>query len=166
MSESEKSFTVRDRRHFTPDGQVREETEAETSPASSEPQPAPAPPVEDPPAGGGASEIATPGQPKASPSSPDQGSASPDGFQAGPADFTQFLLSLGVQASALLSGEGLPEDADPQAVLDGARSLISILEMLRDKTEGRRTAQEEEVLEGLLFELRMAYVEKSRAGGS
>ena len=163
MSESEKSFTVRDRRHFTPDGQVREETEEAISPASSEPQPAPAPPVEDPPIPGGASELGAPASPVASP--PDQGSASPDGYQAGPADFSQFLLSLGVQASALLTGEGLPDDADPQAVLDGARSLISILEMLRDKTEGRRTAQEEKVLEGLLFELRMAYVEKSRAGG-
>ena len=164
MSESEKSFTVRDRRHFTPDGQVREETEAEISPASSEPQPAPATPVEDPPARDGAREPGAPASPVASP--PDQGSASPDEFQAGPADFSQFLLSLGVQASALLTGEGLPDDADPGAVLDGARSLISILEMLRDKTEGRRTAQEEKILEGLLFELRMAYVEKTRAGGS
>ncbi len=164
MSESEKSFTVRDRRHFTPDGQVREETEEATSPASSEPQPAPAPPVEDPPIPGGASEPGASASPVASP--PDQGSGSPEGYQPGPADFSQFLLSLGVQASALLTGEGLPDDADPQAVLDGARSLISILEMLRDKTEGRRTAEEEKVLEGLLFELRMAYVEKTPAGGS
>ena len=42
----------------------------------------------------------------------------------------------------------------------------AILEMLSDKTEGRRTPQEDEVLKGLLYELRMAYVEKSRAGGS
>jgi hypothetical protein len=66
----------------------------------------------------------------------------------------------------LLSGQGLPEDADPREAVDGARSIISILEMLRDKTDGRRTKQEDEVIEGLLFELRMAYVEKSRAGGS
>jgi hypothetical protein len=38
--------------------------------------------------------------------------------------------------------------------------------MLRDKTEGHRTPREDEVIEGLLYELRMAYVEKSRAGGS
>lgn len=166
MSESEKSFTVTDRRHFTPDGQVREETEAEISLATGEPQTVSVPPVEDSPTPDGAGELASPGEPAGEPSSPDKDSASPGGFQAGPADFTQFLISLGVQASALLTGEGLPEDADPQAMLAGARSLISILEMLRDKTEGRRTAQEEEVLEGLLFELRMAYVEKSRAGGS
>ena len=68
-----------------------------------------------------------------------------------------------------VNGKPQPEtdfDAPPRAVLDGARSLISILEMLRDKTEGRRTAEEEKVLEGLLFELRMAYVEKTREGGS
>ncbi len=66
----------------------------------------------------------------------------------------------------LLAGQGLPEDADPEEARDGARSIISILEMLRDKTDGRRTKQEDEVIEGLLFELRMAYVEISRAGGS
>jgi hypothetical protein len=35
--------------------------------------------------------------------------------------------------------------------------------MLKDKTEGRRTAEEEALLAGLLFELRMAYVERTRA---
>jgi hypothetical protein len=41
---------------------------------------------------------------------------------------------------------------------------VAILEMLRDKTEGRRTAQEDALLADLLFQLRMAYVERTRAG--
>jgi hypothetical protein len=86
--------------------------------------------------------------------------------EAGPADFGQFLLSLGAQAGMLMSGQGMPEGADAGEALAGARSIISILEMLKEKTEGRRTSQEDEILEGLLFELRMAYVEKSRTGGS
>ena len=53
----------------------------------------------------------------------------------------------------------------PQEALAEARSLIGILEMLRDKTEGRRTPREEEVLEGLLYELRMAYVARAREAG-
>jgi hypothetical protein len=75
-------------------------------------------------------------------------------------------LSLASQAMALLSGEGLPEDASPEERLEGARSIIAILEMLKDKTEGRRTAPEDEVLEGLLFELRMGYVAKARVTGA
>jgi hypothetical protein len=77
------------------------------------------------------------------------------------ADFTTFILSLAQQAAALMSGgEGTPPD------LKGARWLISIIEMLRDKTEGRRTSQETEALESILYELRMVFVERSRAGGA
>jgi hypothetical protein len=36
--------------------------------------------------------------------------------------------------------------------------------MLKDKTEGRRTADEDALFGELLFQLRMAYVERSRAG--
>jgi len=66
----------------------------------------------------------------------------------------------------LLSGEGLPEGTDPKGALEGARSVISILDMLKEKTEGRRTSAEETLLDELLFQLRMAYVEKTRAEGA
>ncbi len=62
----------------------------------------------------------------------------------------------------LLAGQGLPEGADPAEALGGARSIISILEMLQTKSEGNRTPEEAQILDGLLFELRMAYVEKTR----
>jgi hypothetical protein len=52
---------------------------------------------------------------------------------------------------------------DAGQALESARSIISILEMLKGKTEGRRTSQEDALLDGLLFELRMRYVEKTRA---
>ena len=166
MSETEKPFTVNDRRHFRPDGRVRENSEPETPAVSEEPESTgesgPAPKAGEPLARADAAERER--RPEASSSSPDPESSS--GSPGGPANFSQFLLSLGAQASMFLSGQGLPEDTDPKAALEGARSVISILEMLRDKTDGRRTAQEDEVIEGLLFELRMAFVEKSRAGGS
>ena len=160
MSETEKPFSVSDRRHFTPDGRVREGTEPEAPPASDEPS-APA-------------ASTSPSEPEATAAKPpprvDDGptprpEAPSDGGVA-PVDFSQFLFSLGAQAGMLLAGQGLPEDADPMEALEGARSIISILEMLRDKTEGRRTPREDEVIEGLLYELRIAYVEKSRAGES
>ena len=77
-------------------------------------------------------------------------------------DFAGLILSLGAQASLLL---GLAEDEEgaPPPDLQGAQAIIDLLEVLRDKTEGRRTEDEERVLEGILYELRMAYVSRTRA---
>jgi hypothetical protein len=127
MSETDKPFSVSDRRHFTPEGQARDE---------------PAPPV-------------------AAEADPPVSDAPPAG---GPVDFRQFLLSLGAQAATFLSGAAPDKPAERAAALEGARSVIGILEMLREKTEGRRTSEEDQLLDGLLFELRMAFVERSRAG--
>jgi hypothetical protein len=78
--------------------------------------------------------------------------------------FSSFIVSLAAQASILLRGEGVAGDEPgaPEREVEGARQLISILEMLQDKTEGRRTADESRLLEGLLFELKMAYVTASQ----
>jgi hypothetical protein len=103
-----------------------------------------------------ASAEASPADPAEAPSG-----TAPDEGPAAPADFTGFVLSLAQQAAMFLSGaEGHPPD------LKGARWMISILEMLRDKTEGRRTPPESEVLESILYELRMVFVQRSRAGGA
>jgi hypothetical protein len=90
----------------------------------------------------------------------------PAGTDGPRADFSRFLLGLAASAGAFLSGEGLPENVDRAVALEEARSVISVLEMLKEKTEGRRTPPEEALLDELLFQLRMAYVEKTRAGGA
>jgi hypothetical protein len=131
MSETEKPFTVSDRRHFTPEGRPRDEPEEDPGPGS--------PPV--PEATGPAGAARGP---------------------AGPADFSQFLVGLAAQAGMLLSGEG---QADRAEAREGARAVIGILEMLKDKTEGRRTQAEDALLDDLLFELRMAFVGTTRGGG-
>ena len=123
MSEDNKPFTVRDRRHFTAEGGVRQD---EAPPPAAEPSPA------------------------------DEPSA---------VDFSGFLVSLGLQAQALLAEAHKPE-GDKKEALRAARSIISILEMLKDKTEGRRDENEERILEGLLYELRMGYVSTARAVGA
>jgi hypothetical protein len=145
MSDREKPFTVSDRRHFTPDGQPR-----------SDETPASPPPAE--PKGEEKKRDSPPRRPSPSESSP-----------RGPeekADFSAFVMSLASQAVALMTGEGLPEGSSKAEALEGARSIIAILEMLKDKTEGRRTAAEDELFEGLLFELRMGYVAKARVSGA
>jgi hypothetical protein len=151
MSESEKPFTVSDRRHFTPDGRLKDAAEDEDR----GPSPSPPPPETRP-----AEPAAT--EPRSRAVCREDTALPP----AGEAEFSQFLLSLGAQAGMLLSGQGMPEGTDRSVALAGARSIISILEMLKGKTEGRRTPEEDEVLEGLLFELRMAYVDASRTSPS
>ena len=137
MSDSEKPFTVSDRRHFTPEGRPRGEDE---------------------PADEG-----TPQEPMAAASEPSASAAFPAGEDAGPADFSHFLLGLAAEAGRLLAGEGVPEGTPRVEVLAGARQIVAILEMLKHKTEGRRTADEDALLAELLFQLRMTYVERSRA---
>jgi hypothetical protein len=136
--EKKQPFTVTDRRLFTSDGERRESAESETR----EPE-SPRPPTAEEGPRRAAARRATQG--------------------AGPApgvDFTTFLVGLATQASMLLGREGQPPD------LDGAREMISILEMLHDKTEGRRTPEEDEVLESILYELRMAYLQMAGGGAA
>jgi len=90
--------------------------------------------------------------PAEAPPPPTQGAA-PEPPPPAEVDFASFVLSLAAQAGSLL--------AKPD--LAGARQMISILEMLQAKTEGRRTVDEDRVLEALLYELRMAFLERSRA---
>ena len=74
-------------------------------------------------------------------------------------DFVGLLISLAAQAGMLMSpepGSGAAPD------LAGARSIIGLLEILKEKTEGRRTPDEDRVLHGLLYELRMAFVARTR----
>jgi Domain of unknown function (DUF1844) len=134
MSQSEKSFTVSDRRHFTPEGRPRDE--------ASTPE----------------------GEDQAAEAKARVAAPAPDQESEGPADFSHFLLGLAAQAGQLLAGQELPEGTTPEQALSGARSIIAILEMLKDKSEGRRTAEEDALVAELLFELRMAYVERTRAG--
>ena len=106
-------------------------------------------------------EAESPGEAEAAPSEPRAESRRPSPRERGgepAADFAGFLVSLAAQASHLLTAdEGSPLDN-----LAGARHMISILEMLQDKTEGRRDAEEDRLLERLLYELRLAYVERSK----
>jgi hypothetical protein len=154
MSQSEKSFNVSDRRHFTAEGRPREvDPDAEKDQPQEQTSASDAPPL--------ASDPSTSGGPSTGGEPPPYGR--PSIGDERPADFSRFLLGLAAEAGRLLAGEGVPEGMTRADVLAGARQIVGILEMLKDKTEGRRTADEEALLAQLLFQLRMAYVERTRA---
>jgi len=77
-------------------------------------------------------------------------------------DFHTFVLSLG--SSALLHlGELEHPDAGPvEKDLPLAKHTIDILAMLQDKTKGNLTQAEEKLMESLLYDLRLRYVNASK----
>jgi uncharacterized protein DUF1844 len=160
MSEDKKPFTVSDRRHFTPEGEVRKSDADDTSPAPPSGAPpgaaAPAPAAEAARASSSAAVPPPPAEQGAEPA--DEGDERVGRF---PSDFLGLLVSLGAQASMLLMGG--PEGELPD--LESAHALIELLASLKEKTEGRRTPQEDQLLDGLLYELRMAYVQVTKAVG-
>jgi hypothetical protein len=98
---------------------------------------------------------------------PDQGERPQETAPPTAATLTGLLLGLTAQAANMLQPSNTddgPAD-EHSARLAEARHIISILEMLRDKTEGRRSPEEEQVLEGVLYELKMAYLHSTTGTG-
>jgi hypothetical protein len=79
-------------------------------------------------------------------------------------DFYTFVLSLGSSVFVHLGDAPHPETGEPTPPnLLLAKQTIDILDMLREKTRGNLTPEEEHFMESLLTDLRLRYV--SRASG-
>jgi len=79
--------------------------------------------------------------------------------------FTAFVVSL-ASTAAIHFGD-LPDPATGELSplnLDGAAQMIEILAMLDQKTRGNLTAEERQVLEQVLYELRMRFVDAAGGG--
>ncbi len=73
-------------------------------------------------------------------------------------NFEKFIASL--YMSALMQmGMAAPEGGQPRVDLMGARQTIDIVGLLQEKTKGNLTSKEETMLQNVLYELRMAYLE-------
>jgi hypothetical protein len=77
-----------------------------------------------------------------------------------PLTFAAFVFSLA--SSAAIHFGDLPDPvtggkAEPN--LEGAAQMIEILTLLEEKTRGNLTAEERQLLEQVLYELRMRFVE-------
>ena len=133
-------FKIVDRRQFTSEGKIRQESETEP-----EPDEAPPPQAEDPP-------------PQVQEEKPPE-TAEQD-TQEG-MNFSSFLLSLATTGMVHL-GE-IPEPTTGQKLenLEAASQMIDILGILKEKTEGNLLSEESQLLESLLYELRMKFLSKS-----
>jgi hypothetical protein len=79
-----------------------------------------------------------------------------------PVDFHTFVLSLGSSALLHLGEIENPNDGVSQKDLPLAKHTIDILAMLEEKTKGNLTTAEEKLIESLLYDLRLRYVEATK----
>ena len=78
--------------------------------------------------------------------------------------FVGFVLSL-AHTAAFHFGD-IPDPAtgkNGEANLAAARQLIDILALLEEKTRGNLTAEERQLMEQLVYELRLRYVEATKS---
>lgn len=134
-------FKVTDRRKFTPQGEIRRETQQE-------PPQGEAPPKEEKPSGAS-------GEGEASQESPRSDASEP-------MNFSSFLLSLATTGMVHLGEIPEPTTGQRSENVDAARQMIDILSILKEKTKGNLSAEETHLLDGLLYELRMKFLTKSK----
>jgi hypothetical protein len=136
--EQRRGFRVTDRRRFSETGETR--TEAPPEPPGQAPPEAAAP--------------AFPGE---------SASAHPEEHDE-PVTFSTFVLGLSTQA--LLHLGEIPDPVTRSLARDlfAAKQVIDILGILRDKTRNNLEPGEQSLLDSVLYDLRMRYVELVRPG--
>ena len=80
-----------------------------------------------------------------------------------PASFASFLMSIASNAAASLGMMEHPVTHKREVDLELGKHWIDVLGMLEKKTRGNLLPQEQQILEGLLADLRMQFVSLSNA---
>lgn len=158
-----KELKVTDKRMFTPEGELREEFRDEIKPASDPmavPRPAPAP--EKPAAKAAEKPVDRKGDRREAPrESNDRRRSVADQAPATP--FTDFVQGLIAQAYMFLGMLRDPYQPKPVVDVAAARQMIDILTMLKEKTVGNLTDDEEDFLNAHLGELKLAFVQRTKS---
>lgn len=113
--------------------------------------------------GGDARAAASAAVEKKADSEPEEGQAAAEPPLGLPAvDFHTFVLSLGSSALLHLGELEHPDVGAPQMDLPLAKHTIDILAMLEEKTKGNLSPAEAKLIESLLYDLRLRFVELSK----
>jgi hypothetical protein len=179
MSEEQTSYKVTDRRLFNPDGTPREVPEDERPEAKPEAPEATTPPAStavEPPVGPQGSQTAAapsreqqdqPASTERSKEGVPQGVESEAGTELpgadDPASFASFMMSIASNAASSLGMMEHPVTGKREVDLELGKHWIDVLGMLQQKTRGNLLPQEQQILEGLLADLRMQYVSLTNA---
>jgi hypothetical protein len=163
MSDEQSNFKVTDRRLFNADGSPRELTPEES--ASRSATSATVVSTEAKGSGPSQSRPETSSQPKSEqrPRSSDT-AREPETDEDEPVDardpasFVNFIMSIASNAASALGMMEHPVTHEREVDLELAKHWIDVLGMLQKKTRGNLSAQEQQIVEGLLSDLRMQYV--------
>jgi len=75
-----------------------------------------------------------------------------------PIDFVTFITSLSAAALLHMGVMPDPDTNQPNPNLPLARQTIDLVQMLREKTLGNLTDEEQHLIDGILYDLKMRYV--------
>ncbi|HTW46740.1 MAG TPA: DUF1844 domain-containing protein [Acidobacteriaceae bacterium] len=185
MDEKQPAFTVTDRRKFTLEGELRDESPAPEQPAEAPPAPSnvvtmPAPAQPEPEAA-----LQTEPEPAAEPDIPqftaqeteEQSAAYEEssrqlddmlrqanpGLGAQPVVGFEHIIQSFYVSAMIAMGAGTEPGQKARVDILGARQSIDMLALLQEKTKGNLTPKEEATLQNVLFELRMMFLEITNA---
>lgn len=162
-----KELKVTDKRIFTAEGDIREEFRSDIHPAvpdsaGSARQEEAAPTASTAPPDASAPAASAPGSAGKRRPEEERRRTMADRASNPATPFTNFIEPLIAQAYMLLGM--LRNPYQPQAQLDpvAARQMIEILTLLREKTAGNLTPEEEDFLQTHLGELKLAFVQRTK----
>jgi hypothetical protein len=126
-------FRVTDKRSFREDGELRETENPPADTAAEKSQPSTDPPPMTEPIVGELPRI----------------------------DFPSYILSYYTQGLVLLGEVPNPMTNQKEEDLQGARHTIDIISMLKEKTQGNLSKEEDQLLDSVLYELRMKFMART-----
>jgi hypothetical protein len=132
-NEDDGSFTISDKRHFTSEGEVRKE-EADQEPKGPTP----------------------PGADAGAPLNEERRANIEERI-----DFPSYVLTYYTQGLVLLGEVPNPYTNKKEENLEAARHTIDILTLLQEKTRGNLDREEQQLLDSVLYELRMKFMAKT-----
>lgn len=179
----QQEFVVSDRRRFAPEGELRTDV-----PVVEEEQPAAPPAVPPPPPAPPAAQSEQQAAPEAEssemapPPTAQEEKEQSDAYKASskkldemfsqttagkhrqPAEMTFERLIESFYMTALIQLGAIRQENEPPGVdIIGARQTIDSLTLIQEKTKGNLTEREQHLLQNVLFELRMAWIEITNA---
>jgi hypothetical protein len=153
-NQDEVSFKVADRRKFNPDGSVKEGVVLEAAKVETK--------SPDKTAVKNEAHEHDPGE-KPEPETAFVGGDDEIPGAEDPASFVNFLSTLATNAAAALGAVPHPATGKRTLDLETGKYWLDILGMIKDKTSGNLHPQESRLLDGLLGDLRMQYVQLVKA---
>jgi hypothetical protein len=163
----DEGFKVVDRRLFTEDGELRkdaveqERREEEAAKARKSTPPAQSQGSSSKPAAQAPAGVAD-GSPAAAPGAASLEAESADAIPSS-RSFQVLVDFLTRNAAAMLGGMADPRTGQPFLDLEGAREMIDMLDVLREKTRGNLAKADEDLLIEVLGSLKLTFMELSKA---